>query len=269
METSTTVTQPLRASKYPFWLLNGILVALFIAEVSIPHPPIALDGLLIVLTAAASILTMNRQLPLQNVLTAAAIAAFIGSVAHGLSAIPNLSLPFGPVAFDSGAGPKVFDFLPWTIPFLWIVAILNSRGVARLILRPWRKTKNYGFWLIGITALLAVAFDGALEPYARHVKHLWIWQPTKITLTWYGATPLDFVGWAFISLLIMAFATPFLIRKQPGSSSGADIHPLAVWLGAMTLFAIGCARTRLWVAVGTDAAIAVITTVFAVRGVRW
>jgi uncharacterized membrane protein len=260
---------PPSASKYPFWVLNGILAAVFIAELLCPYAPIALDDLFIVLAAVASIMTLNRQLPLQNVLAAAAITAVFGAVAHGLSAIRDLSLPFGPVVFDSGAGPKIFDFVPWTIPFLWIIAILNARGVARLILRPWRKTKSYGFWLIGITTLLAVAFDGALEPFARHVKHLWIWQPTKITLTWHGATPLNFVGWAFVSLLIMAFATPFLIRKQPGSSGGADIHPLVIWLGALTLFAIGCARAELWGGVGLDAAVAVVTTIFAIRGATW
>ena len=260
---------PASTSKYLFWGLNGLLAAAFIAEIFIPKPSTALDGCTIVLATAASIAALNRQLPLQNVLSAAGIIALIGGVAHGLSANPNLSLPFGPIVFNPSAGAKIFDSLPWTVPLLWIIAIFNARGVSRLILRPWRKVKNYGFWLIGLTAVLAVAFDMALEPFARHVKHFWIWQPTKISFTWQGATPLNFIGWAFLSLLIMMFATPSLIRKQPGSSGTPDIHPLVVWLGALLLFAVGCAVAGLWLAVGADAAIAVVTAIFAVRGAKW
>jgi len=68
-----------------------------------------------------------------------------------------------------------------------VVTILNSRGVARLILRPWRKTRRYGFWLIGLTAALALVFDLGLEPFATRVKSYWLWSPTKLGLSWYGA----------------------------------------------------------------------------------
>ena len=152
---------------------------------------------------------------------------------------------------------------------IWIIAIFNARGVARLTLRPWRKVKNYGFWLIGLTVVLAVAFDVALEPYAWHVKDYWLWRRTKIPITWQGATLLNFIGWASVSLLIMMFATPFLIRKQPGNHSTPDFQPLAIWLGALILFAVGSARVGLWLPVGVNIAIAVVTTFFSVRGAKW
>ena len=118
---------------------------------------------------------------LQNALPAALITALVGGIAHGLSANSNLSLPFGPIVFKPDAGAKIFGFVPWTIPLLWVIAIFNARGVARLILRPWRKVKNYGFRLVGLTTLLVVAFDIALEPFAWHVKHFWFWQRTKLS----------------------------------------------------------------------------------------
>jgi hypothetical protein len=64
----------------------------------------------------------------------------------------------------------------------------------------------------------------------------------KFRLTWQGATLLNFLGWAFVSLLILAFASPSLIRKQPGSSKAPDFHPLILWLGAAVLFATGSGR---------------------------
>jgi uncharacterized membrane protein len=137
------------------------------------------------------------------------------------------------------------------------------------MLRPWRKVKTYGFWLIGFTALLAVAFDVALEPFAWHVKHFWLWQPTRIAVTWEGATLVNFVGWACVSLLIMMVITPWLIRKQPGNAGALDLHPLILWLGALLLFAVGCAGAGLWWPVMVDAAIAAVTAFFAVRGARW
>jgi uncharacterized membrane protein len=256
-------------SKYWFWALNALLGVAFIVEISAPRFSNALDATIILLAAVASVAALHRQLPLQNVLPAALASAFIGGVTHGLSSFANFSVPFGPIDFDPAAGEKIFNFVPWTVPLIWVFAIFNARGVARLILRPWRKIKNYGYWLIGLTAALAMAFDVAFEPFAGRVKHFWHWERTKIPLTWGGATLLNFVGWAFVSLLIMVFVTPVLIRKQPGNPSAPDLHPLALWLGALVLFGTGLAGAGLWWAAGVDAVIAGVTTVFAVRGAKW
>ncbi|HEV2695667.1 MAG TPA: carotenoid biosynthesis protein, partial [Verrucomicrobiae bacterium] len=252
---------------YVFWALNGLLNIAFIVELRASNYPSWLDGATIGLAAVTSIIALNRQLPLQNVLSAAAITATIGGLVHGFSA--RTAIPLGPIVFNSQAGPQLFNAIPWTIPLLWIVAIFSARGVGRLILRPWRKVKIYGYWLIAVTSVLVLAFDIALEPYAWHVKHLWLWQPTKLLLNWHGASLLNFIGWGFTALLILMFITPSLIRKQPGGSGTMDFHPLIVWLGALLLFAVGSAGTHLWWAVGVDAAIATITTALVIRGAKW
>lgn len=256
-------------SKKVFWLLNALLGAGFLIELALGKGLGAVDGAILLLAAVTSVLALNRHLPLQNLLPAAGLAALIGGAAHGFSSNPNYSLPFGPVVFDSAAGASLFHFVPWTIPLLWVAALFDARGVARLMLRPWRKVKDYGFWLIGLTSILMVAFDVALEPYATYAKHLWHWQPTKIIYTWGGATVLNFISWAGISLLVLMLATPALIRKQPGSPSAPDFHPLALWLGALILFAAGAAGARLWWPLAVDAVIAIATAVFAVRGAKW
>lgn len=253
--------------KYVLWIINLMLVSAFVAALVLPEYSDNLDAGMLVLSALASVVALNRQLPLQNILLATAVTALFGGFAHGLSA--RTGIPFGPVHFNAAAGPKLFKMLPWTIPFLWVVAIFTARGVGRLILRPWRKVKTYGFWLIGLTAVLATAFDFCLEPLAAGSGHFWRWQPTRIAITWAGATPVNFLGWAFVTLLILAFITPPLIRKQPGGPSWPDLNPLGVWLGALTLFAAGSAAAGFWGAAASDAMIAAVTTIFAVRGARW
>lgn len=102
------------------------------------------------------------------------------------------------------------------------------------------------------------------------MAHFWLWQPTKMPAMWQGASPLDPIGWFFMTLLILALVTPSLIRKQPGSShQPMDYHPVAVWLGALLLFAAGAARTGAKEPVWPDAVLAAVTLTFVVRGAKW
>jgi uncharacterized membrane protein len=116
--------------------LNALLGVAFIVEILAPRFSPDFVAATIALAALASVAALNRQLPLQNVLPAALIAALIGGVAHGLSGNPNIGIPFGPLLFNPESGEKIFYFVPWTIPLLWIIVVFNARGLARLILRP-------------------------------------------------------------------------------------------------------------------------------------
>ena len=225
------------------------------------------EALLLLLATINTLAALARRLPSQNVLLAAAIVALIGGVAHIFGAMSGI--PFGPFLFGPEIGWKFFNTLPWAMPLLWIVAVLNSRGVARLVLRPWRKIKTYGFWLIGLTALLTMLFDCALEPFAAHTKHYWIWTTSGFSLMPQGAPLANSIGWLIVTLLILAFATPTLINKQLSRRRPPDFHPLAVWLGAILLFATGAAMHGLWPAVVADTIISTVVIVFAIRGARW
>ena len=249
------------------WTVAALLGLAAAGEIFLPGLANTLDAVIILLATVASVATVNKQLPLQNVLFAAAITALIGGAAHGLS--ERTGIPFGPLTFGEAAGPKYFNYVPWTVPLLWVIAIFNSRGVARLILRPWRRVKNYGYLLIALTAALALAFDLALEPFAAHAKHFWLWQPTKVAVTWHGASPVAFLGWTFVALLIMAFITPSLIRKQPGAQPPPDYVPVALWFGAVGMFAAGAAQAGFWSAVTVDALLAAGVAVFCWRGAKW
>jgi hypothetical protein len=168
------------------------------------------------------------------------------------------------------AGPKLFNSLAWPMPMIWIIAVLNARGVGRLILRPWRKLRNYGFWLIALTAALVVLFDLALEPFATVATPCWRWMPTKFPYTWHGAPLVNFPVWLFVTVLILAFTTPALINKQSRSrKQPPDYHPLAVWLLVFTLFAACAIQSRLWSVAALSVATGLLTLVLAVRGARW
>jgi uncharacterized membrane protein len=223
--------------------------------------------LLITLTAISTLTAMARQLQWQYVLTAAGIAAVFGSLAHIASS--TAGIPLGPFIFGPAAGPRFFDKLPWTVPIIWVVVLFNARGVGRLILRPWRKIKTYGFWLIGFTVGLSTLFDLAMDPYVSRVQHYWMWTPTRFPVKWVDAPVVNFVGWMFVTLLVFAFATPLLIKKQPGQRNQPDYHPLGIWIGALLLFAIASGLHGLWAAAGLDAVLLVVPAVFAIRGGRW
>jgi putative membrane protein len=225
------------------------------------------EAVLLLLATVSTIAALARHLPLQNILFAAFAIALAAAAATWLDL--KTGIPFGQFTTGDNAGPKLFTAVPWALPLVWIAAILNSRGVARLVLRPWRKTHTYGFWLIGVTAALTVLFDLALDPFASQVKHYWYWEPTKFHVSWQGAPLVNFFGWLVVTLLILAFVTPILINKNPVHRRPPDFHPLGVWLGGVLLFGIGSASLGLWSAVLLDGIIGVVVVIFAVRGARW
>lgn len=222
----------------------------------------------LIVATLATVLTQAQQLPGRKVLLAAAIIGGVGGAMHWVGAATNL--PFGPFTFGEHTGPQLFGKLTWAMPWFWIIAILNTRGVARLILKPWRKTKTYGFWVIGVTAMLVVLLAMALDPFATRVAHYWFWLPTKFPSTWFGMPWSNLLGWLLTTLLLLAFITPLLINRSSRSRKlPPDYHPLFMWWLLLILCGVGAGLERLWIAVGFCATVTIISTIFALRGARW
>ena len=258
--------------------IHGVLFGLFLAQfilvwsrLWLPWPLLGNarwpDGLLVVLTTATVLASLACELPGQNVMLASIVIAFIAGAVHTLGALT--AMPFGPYVYTDHIGQQLFYPLPWAVPMIWIALLLSSRGVARLMLRPCRKSPSYGFKLIGLTALLVVLLDVGLEPFATRVKHYWFWNPTKLKLDWYSTPGVNFMGWAITALLILAFATPALINKNPIQKPKPEYSPLAVWLLLNLLFGTGAAILHLWPAVGLISLSSVAVAVFALTGARW
>ena len=234
---------------------------------NLPGQPGWPDAVLLVLAAASTCAALARHLPFPNVLFTALFIALAGGAVTWLNL--NTGIPFGQITLGDNVGPRLLQTLPWAMPVIWIVVILNSRGVARLVLSPRRKKRSYGYWLVGFTAGLTMLFDLAFDPFASKVKHYWSWGPTKLPLSWQGAPLVSFAGWAVVTALVLAFITPMLINKHPTHRRPPDFHPLGVWLGGILLFAVAAALNNLWAATAADAAIGIVTAVFAIRGARW
>jgi uncharacterized membrane protein len=271
-KTGRTITTTL--AKWEHYLLTGLLLGIYALVLARLWWPIALPGkpgwpepVLLALAAVSTIAALARHLPLQNILFAALIILLADGAATWLDL--KTGIPFGPFSTGDNVGPRLLRGMPWMLPVIWVVALLNSRGVARLILRPWRKIHSYGLWLLGLTAGLTAVFDFALDPFASRVNHFWIWGPTKFPLSWQGAPGVSFFCWAVVALLILAFITPLLINKQPHNRPPPDFHPLGVWLGGVLLFGVGAASAGLWSAVALDGIIGVGVAVSAIRGARW
>src|SRR5215469_1066466 len=187
------------------WLFAVLLALAFGLQIASFFLPLRfvsqsqLDAAFVVTAALSTLASLWRRLPLQNVLTVAFGVAVIGG---GLSALgAKTGLPFGPFIFGSGIGPVAFKSVSWVMPLIWVVIVLNSRGVARLILRPWRKNKTYGYKVIGLTGLLVLLFVVAFDPFASRVKHCWVWLPSALKLTWQGAPLVNFLTWGAVTLL--------------------------------------------------------------------
>ncbi len=247
--------------------LIGYAAACLLAgfRLSLPECWHWLDGLFVVLAAGTTLVSLARRLPVQNVATVAALILLIGSGVESLGAITGI--PFGAHTFTDNLGNRLFETLPWPIPWAWIVVVLLSRDVARLVLRPWRQTAYYGFWVIGLAAGLTVLLDLGVEPYATLFKRYWLWMPTSHAWNWYGTPWVNFMGAFLTTGFMLVVTTPWLINKRPVLQP-PDTHPLVVWLLLNLLLVTGNAAHHLWWAAGVGLATNAAITILALRGTR-
>jgi uncharacterized membrane protein len=266
----STSANPLKTAQHAILGLFLVAISFSIIQPLVSSRPILspgiLDTIILCLALASTLVSLTGQLPAQNVLLATVIAAIIGGGIHTLGAFSGI--PFGPVLYTHESGPLLFNVLPWFMPLLWVTVLFNARSVARLILRPWRKLRVYGYWLIGITALLTLIFVFGLEPFATRLRHYWIWSLTKLPVDWYGTPLSNFLGWLVTALLILAFSTPALMKKRP-TKSHPEYHPLIIWITLQLLFIAGSFSQHLNAAALVSAIACIAVIPFAIRGARW
>ena len=168
------------------------------------------DFILLTLGITTTLVTLSRDLPWQNVVAASVI---VGAVATVIEVFIFY--------FQRGSRPAFELF--WPVPLVWIIAILNARGLSRLVLLRWRSIPTYGFWLFGLTAFLATVF--------AFVWHFFEKADGYRTFHIQGMGLVQAFGAAGALLL----ALPWLINKRPGERAPAW-EPLMTWLSINLLF---------------------------------
>lgn len=166
---------------------------------------------------------LSRRLPLQNI-AFASFGLLLASTALELLTAQT-GVPFGLRRATVGGG--CFG-MPWFAPFIWAALTFSARGLARLMLKPFRRTRFYGLWVLGVAGALISSAWLAAVPVAS-VGNWWEFHAPATALNWHGMPLLALPAIAVAALLQLAFVTPWLLNKKPVRQP-LDLHPLAVWV---------------------------------------
>jgi hypothetical protein len=154
-----------------------------------------MTSLVLVSALITSLVTLGRQLPLQNIIV-------IG--------IMFLVAGIGWVQFsDSTDSPLDWHRKNWRAVVLWTGVILNARGVAQFFLQTCRKTPFYGWELIGGSAAIFTGAVGFLKAI--------LYKPLPILLV------VSFFGGATLFVVSL----PLLMNKRP-SEPPVSWQPIVV-----------------------------------------
>lgn len=176
-----------------------------------------------------------KWLPLQNVLLAACVIAAVAGIAEALNAATGF--PFGLRTFGGNERSTVSLLCASVPPAVCIVALLSARGVAKLLLLPWRASDRYGYGLLALNALLGTLPLVGLDLLATRVAHWWHWRDSA--WHWQGIALPNLAGWLCVNVLALLLATPALIDKRPVQPPPA-LLPLAVWSVLNLALLAGC-----------------------------
>jgi hypothetical protein len=110
-----------------------------------------LDAIVISAATIATLLAVKQRLPLQNIM------GLIVTIAAFWWATLLIAKVFGILFY-----PPLFNFhffREYEFGLFWIVGIINARGIAKSVLHRWRKSANYGLWLLALGSFLLVVED--------------------------------------------------------------------------------------------------------------
>ena len=187
------------------------------------------------------------RLPMQNLLLAAVVIGGVSCTALFLNT--QTGFPFGLRRWDENVPAH------WTIGcqagliMAATLSLLSARGVAKLLLLPRRGRQDYGYWLLGLSALLGTLPLSGLDLLATQVGHWWRWGDHA--WIWQEIALPNCAGWLLVHSIALAFATPALIDKRPVPSM-PGLGPLLGWFALNAVGIVGCLSHT------SDAAVAVL-----------
>ncbi|MFX0168324.1 MAG: carotenoid biosynthesis protein [Candidatus Hodarchaeota archaeon] len=98
--------------------------------------------------------------------------------------------PYGYFYYTGILGFKLFDLVPWTVPFAFLPLLVGSFVVAKQFVRaPWK--------LVLLSAIFLVLVDLVLDP-ALVLLNIWVWITPGV---YYGVPVTNYLGWFFTGLI--------------------------------------------------------------------
>jgi len=169
------------------WHLAAFLFFLFSLSVALVVPLVKgefeaewMTSLVLGSALLTSLITLGRQLPLQNVIV---IGALLGVVAAGWAEFTETS-------------PR-WRGTTWRTTVFWTVVLLNARGVAQFLLQFRRRSRFYGWELMGASAWILMCSVGL----HRDILYKPVW--VLLLISFFGTAAL------------FVISLPLFINKRP------------------------------------------------------
>lgn len=257
-----------RAAFRVFLATTLVAVGLAFAGVSAPSYGAWFYALQIVVVFLTALAALARRLPWQNVIAcglAVSLTVGMALAMAGSGSLGRMGLNAGGAATRSGCGIRDLGWSAWPAPLLWTAALLVARQTAKVLLQPWRRQRQYGWWLLGVATVLGWVAVAVSAPWAEHMLGWWSWADgggvwAGMPAIWLGAVL------AFVALLLL-LASAWLIPKRP-TGRAADFEPVWVWGGLVLWLACGDLRGGFWLPAALGFVAWAVVTALAWRAAR-
>lgn len=151
--------------------------------------------------------------------------------------------PFGNYSYTDFLGWKVFDHVPYTIPFSWFYMglaayLMGSALVNRL---GWSRE---AIWSVFFGALFLTAWDLVLDPAMAHESlriKFWEWHQTG---AYFGMPLKNLAGWSLTGLVFIAVAR--FLWGEGVRMTRLPVVPFIVYVANMLFAMVISAEVGLW-----------------------
>ncbi len=136
------------------------------------------------------------------------------------------SFPFGGYVYSETLQPQILN-VPIAISLSWVVVVVSSF----LIVSSVKTVKSFS--LIIYSAILVLAFDFMLEPFASFINSFWIWSSASVPVQ-------NYVSWFIVGILFSFFLHKFLKHgtELKDKSDFISYTPLIIYLINVLQFTI-------------------------------
>jgi uncharacterized membrane protein len=195
--------------RFLFWLVSSIYLLLFVVLLLFETTGIFKTefmmnygySALILFSGLTTFLLLKRDVSYKTAILITATLLVFSFVIQWIAL--KTDYPFGSFMYTENLSSQIFDLIPWAVPILWFVMIVNAYVIASVLFtRKIGERIDSQTLIVAVTALVVTLMDLNLEPVAVNVKQFWFW--LERDWAYYGIPRINFFGWLCISLLLSA-----------------------------------------------------------------